>query len=408
MTRIITTRRLVIAALAATALSAGLAIPYVMPHGAAQASDPAKAPAGVPVSVAVIEKRDAPVWDEFSGRLEAIERVELRSRVAGAIQAVHFREGALVKEGALLITIDPAPYQAEVDRTQAQVTAAEARVALTKADLERGQRLFESRTVAQRDLDERLNAHREAQANLRAAQATLQSAELNLSYTEIRAPVSGRVGKLEVTAGNLISAGPGSVVLTTLVSTDPIYASFHADEEVVLRALAGLSPETGSDKLPLERIPVEMLTVTSNGTPVRGHLQLIDNQVDAKTGTVRVRAVFDNPDGRLIPGQFARLRMGRTTNADALLVSERAVGTDQNKKFVLVVDGEGKANYREITLGEPVGNLRIVTSGLTAGERVVVNGLQRIRPGALVVPQTVPMDVTKTAQAAAADDVAQR
>lgn len=363
----------------------------------ASTSDKAVQPApAVPVSVSVVEQRDVAVWEEFSGRLEAVERVEIRSRVAGAVQAVHFREGALVKENDLLVTIDPAPYAAEVERAEAQVAAAQARVLLTKGEIERGQQLSESRTISQRDLDQRLNAHREAEANLRAAQAALQSARLNLEYTQVRAPVTGRVGKLEITVGNLIAAGPASPLLTTLVSVNPIYASFNADEQVVARALQSLG-ESSQAYGRIDRIPVEMTTVTSNGTSFKGKMQLIDNQVDARSGTVRVRAVFDNPDGRLIPGQFARLRMGPAKAEPALAVSERAIGTDQDKKYVLVVDAENKAVYREVTLGPSVEGLRIVTQGLKPGERIVVNGLQRVRPGAIVAPQLVSMDIRSAA-----------
>jgi multidrug efflux system membrane fusion protein len=331
------------------------------------------------------------LWDEFSGRLEAVERVEVRSRVAGAVQAVHFREGALVKQNDLLVTIDPAPYAAEVARAEAQVVAAQARVLLTKNEMERGQQLSDTRTISVRDLDQRMNAHREAEANVKAAQAALQSAKLNLDYTQVRAPVSGRVGKLEITTGNLVAAGPGAPVLTTLVSVNPIYASFNADEQIVSRALQSLGDNArGYDQI--ERIPVEMSTVTSNGTSFKGKMQLIDNQFDARTGTVRVRAVFDNADGRLIPGQFARLRMGQAKSEPALAVSERAIGTDQDKKYVLVVDADNKAIYREVTLGPSVEGLRVVTQGLTSGERIVVNGLQRVRPGAVIEPQLVSMD----------------
>lgn len=405
-------RRLLVPAVAALILGAGLAVPYVWPHPGARAADPvaASAPPAVPVSVATVEAREAPVFDEFSGRLEAVERVEVRSRVAGAIQQIHFREGDLVQQGELLISVDPAPYQAEVDRAQAQVSAAEARVALVKADLERGQRLFDSRTVSQRDLDERVNASKEALANLKAAQAALQTAELNLSYTQVRAPVSGRVGKREITVGNLIAAGPGSTALTTLVSVDPIYAAFNADEQVVTRALRSLAATPGKS-LPVGNIPVEMTTAVGEGRDgdksYQGQLQLIDNQVDPRTGTVRVRAVFENVDGRLIPGQFVRLRMGRPETGTALLITERAVGTDQDKKFVMVVGDDNKAVYREVSLGAAVNGLRIVTSGLKAGEKIVVNGLHRIRPGASVAPQMVSMDPARTASAERSD-VAQR
>src|SRR5262245_7869547 len=362
------------------------------PTAATSAEGHAKAalPPAVPVSVAVVEPRMTMTWEEFSGRLEAVERVDVRSRVAGAVQAVHFREGAPVKQGDLLVTIDPQPFAAEVERLEAQVAAAEARVVFTRNELERGRQLLDTRVVSPRDVDQRTNAHREAEANLKAARAALQAAQLNLGYTEIRAPVAGRVGRLEITVGNLVAAGPGAPVLTTIVSVDPIYASFHADEEAVLRALQQIGTD-GAANGRIGQIPVLMTTASRNGEPIRGELQLIDNQVDARTGTVRVRAVFANPDARLIPGQFARLRMGATEPVQVVAVDERAIGTDQSRKFVLIVDHESKAAYREVTLGPVSDGLRIVTSGLSAGERIVVNGLQRVRPGALLAPQVVAM-----------------
>jgi membrane fusion protein, multidrug efflux system len=384
-------------ALIAVVLAGSAGTYFAMRSEKAQAQAPAgQAPQATPVSVALVEQRDVAVWDEFSGRLEAIERVEVRSRVAGALLAVHFREGALVKKDDLLITIDPATYAAEVDRNEAQVAAAEARVELTKSDVDRGEKLSGSRIISQRELDQRVNAQREAEANVRAAKAALQTAKLNLDYTQVRAPVTGRVGRLEVTVGNLVAAGPGAPVLTTLVSVNPIYASFNADEQVVTRALKTLADQNAVSEV--DRIPVRMSTATSDES-FEGKLQLIDNQVDARSGTVRVRAVFDNADGRLIPGQFARLRMGQPKAEPALMVNERAIGTDQNKKFVLVVSADNKAEYREVTLGANVDNLRVVTIGLKSGERIVVNGLQRIRPGALVVPQVVRMDARSDRQA---------
>jgi multidrug efflux system membrane fusion protein len=356
----------------------------------AQAQTPPAAPAATPVPVASVERVDVATWDEFSGRLEAVDRVDVRSRVAGAVQSIHFSEGALVRRGDLLVTIDPAPYAAEVERANAQVVAAQARLAYARSEGERARRLWEENAIAQRELDERVNGQLEAAANLKAAEAALQSARLNLAYTEVRAPVPGRVGRLEVTAGNLVAAGPGAPVLTTLVSVSPIYASFDADEQVVTQALTDLKG-TSDPRNRLERIPVEMGTAASGDTPWRGHLQLVDNQVNAKSGTVRVRAVFDNGDGALMPGQFAKLRMGRAATAPALLINERAVGTDQNKKYVLVVGDDNKAVYREISLGASAQGLRIVSSGLKEGERVVVAGLQRVHPGSLVAPQPMKM-----------------
>jgi multidrug efflux system membrane fusion protein len=345
-------RRLWVAGTALTAIGALATAAFLSRSATAEATGVATPPAA-PVSVATVVSSDVATWDEFSGRLEAVERVDIRSRVAGTVQSVHFREGALVRKGDLLLTIDPAPYAADVERAEAQVAAAQARVSYTRSEHERAQRLLDERAIAQREADERSNAQREADANLRAAQAALQTARLSLGYTQVRAPVAGRVGRLEITVGNLVAAGPGAPVLTTLVSVSPIYASFDADEQVVTRALRALQglQKTAASGTPaqLEKIPVQMGTAATADTPFTGHLQLVDNQVDAKSGTVRVRAVFDNADGSLIPGQFARLRMGQVKSSPALLVSERAVGTDQSKKYVMVVGADNKAAYREVT-----------------------------------------------------------
>ena len=354
------------------------------------ASEKPAAPAAIPVSVATVERREVTPFEEFSGRLEAVDRVEVRSRVAGAILSAHFSEGALVQACDLLVTIDPAPYAAEVERGQAQVAAAQARLDNALTEQARSQRLWDERAIAQRELDERVNTRRQAEADLRAAQAALQIARLNLGYTQVRAPVTGRVGRLEITPGNLVAAGPGAPVLTTLVSVSPIYAGFDADESVVARVLSEVA--SSASRPAIDRVPVEIVTSESEGKPVRGHLQLIDNQVNTKSGTVRVRGVFDNRDGRLLPGQYVRVLLGHAKSEEAVLVSERAVGTDQSKRFVMVVGADNKVAYREVSLGSSVDGERIVTAGLEPGERIVVNGLQRVRPGAVVAPQE-----TKTA-----------
>jgi membrane fusion protein, multidrug efflux system len=364
------------------------------PAGAGNAADAtAASPAAVPVSVAVVEAKPVTQWSEFSGRLEAIDHVELRSRVAGAIQSVHFQEGAIVEKDDLLVTIDPAPYQAEVARARASVTAAEARASLARTELKRGKQLLASNAVSQSDYDQRLNGEASAEADLEAARAVLQSAALNLSYTEIRAPITGRVGKIEITTGNLIAAGPSSPILTRLVSLSPIYASFEADEQIVSGILAEL-PEGVNARNFLDRVPVQMDVA---GHPnIKGKLQLVDNSVDPASGTIRVRAVFDNANGALMPGQFARLSLGQAKTEDAVLVHERAIGTDQNKKYVMVVKPDNTTEYREITVGTKSDGLRVVTSGLKAKERIVVNGLQRIRPGTLVAPEMVSMSAGTT------------
>jgi len=394
-------------AIAAVAIVSGSTAANKYFHADQAAAGPAAPEQAVAVTVAVVEPRQTSLWDDFSGRLEAVNRVELRPRVAGAILATNFTEGALVKAGDVLFKIDPAPYAAEVDKALAQLEAAKARVVFTASELERGAQLVGNNVVTRRDYDQRDNANREAIANVKAAEATLQTAKLNLDYTEVRAPVDGRVGKFEVTVGNLVAAGTSSPVLTSLVSVNPIYASFDADEDVVLRALNSIADASGK-RGNLDQIPVEMST--SSGATVKGHIQLIDNLVNGQSGTIRVRATFKNEDGRLIPGQFARVRMGQPRAQALVMVDERAIGTDQDKKFVMVVGSDNRALYRSITLGGSVEGRRIVTSGLQSGDRVVVNGLQRVRPGALLKSEVAEMG-EHGAQRASADDnqrVAQR
>jgi multidrug efflux system membrane fusion protein len=370
--------------LSTAALIVGAAIYLDLPQGAHAAPAAAAAPPAVPVTVATVAPRSLILWQEFSGRLEAVDRVQIRPRVSGLIQSVHFREGGLVKAGDLLVTLDQEPYKAAFAQAEGQVASAQAKLELADSELERGKNLVARNTISQSDLAQRQSTRSEAVANLQSAKATLKSAQLNLDYTEIRAPIAGRVGKLEVTLGNLVAEGSSATPLTTLVSIDPIYASFDANEELVARIMAELPVVDGA--VAIDQVPVEVRTL-GDDKPVKGKLQLIDNEVNAASGTVRVRAVFGNPGGRLIPGQFVRVKLGQPKPEDQLLISEKAVGTDQDKKFVLVVDGDNKVNYRPVLLGSSIDGMQIVTKGLNAGDRIVVNGLQRVRPGAVVAPQ---------------------
>ena len=379
-----TNRRGLLAGLTASVALSAVAV-FTLSGTRAQGDTAPVAPPAIPVSVATVEAREIVPWAEFSGRLEAIERVELRSRVAGVVEAVHFREGNLVKQGDLLVSIDQAPYLADLQRAEAQVQGAKARVALAESENERGQQLLATRNLSQRDIDTRVNNLREAQANLQVAEAARRTAQLNLDYTQIRAPISGRIGRLDVTVGNLIAAG--GQVLTSLLSVDPIYAAFNADERSVLDALASLPDGSRA----LEQIPVRLTTATAQATQFSGKLHFVDNGIDGASGTVRVRARLDNPDGKLMPGQFVRVQLGQAKAEQQLVINERAVGTDQNKKFVFVVGDDGKAAWREVSLGAAHDGLRVVTAGLKPGERIVVNGLQRVRPGATVAPEPVPM-----------------
>jgi multidrug efflux system membrane fusion protein len=379
-----TNHRGLLAGLTASVALSAVAV-FTLSGTRAQGDTAPVAPPAIPVSVATVEAREIVPWAEFSGRLEAIERVELRSRVAGVVEAVHFREGNLVKQGDLLVSIDQAPYLADLQRAEAQVQGAKARVALAESENERGQQLLATRNLSQRDIDTRINNLREAQANLQVAEAARRTAQLNLDYTQIRAPISGRIGRLDVTVGNLIAAG--GQVLTSLLSVDPIYAAFNADERSVLDALASLPDGSRA----LEQIPVRLTTATAQAAQFSGKLHFVDNGIDGASGTVRVRALLDNPDGKLMPGQFVRVQLGQARAEQQLVINERAVGTDQNKKFVFVVGDDAKAAWREVSLGAAHDGLRVVNAGLKPGERIVVNGLQRVRPGATVAPEPVPM-----------------
>lgn len=367
-------------------LIAGVATVSLSGH--AEKAPSAAASAATPVSVAAVLERSVTEWDDFSGRVEAVDQVEIRPRISGTIDAVHFQEGQLVKKGDRLFTIDPRPYKAELARAEAARAGAQARLSLAKTELDRTRKLLEERAVAQRELDTRENAFREADANLKAADAAVQTARLNLQYTEITAPIAGRVSRAEITIGNLVATGPTAPVLTRVVSVSPMYVNFEIDEPTYIRySSAGAVGNTG-----VNRIPVEMGLTSETGYPREGRIKSFDNRLDNGSGTIRVRAVFDNENGALTPGMFARVRTGTAHAESALLVDDRAIGTDQDKKYVMVVGADNKAVYRPVVLGPMVEGLRVIRGGVKKDERIVVDGLQRIRPNDTVAPETVVMD----------------
>lgn len=386
----LTRKRLVIALFVASIVAIA-AVGTFRVHAVA---DPAAGaiPQATPVDVATVVHRGIIDWQDYSGRLEAVDYVAIRPQVSGTITEVHFRDGSLVEAGAPLFTIDSRPYEAAAERAEARVTAAEARAAYTASELERSKRLIADNAIARRDHDQRVNASREAAAELQAARAERTAARLDLSHTRITAPMAGRVSRAEVTVGNLVSAGTGSAPLTTLVSVASLYASFEVDEQSYLRHIHGALVRES-------RIPVLLGLADEEGYPRVGIVSSVDNRLDPASGTIRVRAVFDNADGMLLPGLYARVRLGGAEERIATLVDERAIGTDQNKRFVLVVDAEGRVHYREVQPGPVIDGLRVIESGLEEGERIVVNGLHRVRPGALVAPQDVPMGNSAAAPA---------
>lgn len=352
----------------------------------------AEAPAvagGPPISAALVIAKQVTETQEFSGRIEAIDHVQIRSRVSGFITSVNFKPGSEVKKGDVLFVIDPRPYQAEADRAEAAANSARARAELARLELTRAEKLLADKAIAQREFDERASSQKELDASARAAQAQYESAKLNVTYTRVTSPIDGRVSKAEITLGNLVDA---SAVLTSVVSLDRIYASFDGDEDTYLRV--------GTQNHKGEPVVVKVGLANEEGFPHEGKLEFVDNQLDPQTGSVRMRATFDNKDRGLVPGLFARVQLGGgSATSNAVLINDRAVGTDQNRKFVFVVGADNKAEYRAVKLGPTIDGLRVVKEGLKANEKIIVNGLQRVRPGAPVTPQLVPMDAAVAAKA---------
>lgn len=362
---------------------AGLAAAILSGCGEANSKTATGGAQGTPVSAAVVLERSVTPTQEFSGRMESIERVEIRSRVSGFITAVNFQPGGKVKKGQVLFVIDPRPFQAEANRAEAAAGSARAKAELAHLELARAEKLLADKAIAQREYDERASALKELDANARAAAAQYETAKLNLGYAQVIAPIDGRVGKAEITLGNLIDA---SAVLTSVVSDAKIYASFDGDESTYLSL--GAHAHSGHP------VTVRVGLANETGFPHQGQLEFVDNQLDSRSGAVRMRAVFDNNDQLLAPGLFARVQVetGGAAQHSAVLINEQAVSTDQNRKFVYVVDKDNKAEYRQVTLGQSTDGLRIVRSGLKAGEKIVVNGLQRVHPGGPLAPQLVAMD----------------
>ena len=345
------------------------------------------------VSVAKVLEQPVNEWDEFTGRLEAPETVEIRPRVSGQIDEVAFTEGALVKKGDLLFQIDPRPFQAEVRRLEALVAQSRANATRSENEAQRGERLRTSNAISAELADSRTSAAQEARAAVGALQAQLDLAKLNLSFTRVTAPISGRVSRAEITAGNLVTAD--TTPLTSVVSTDKVYAYFDADERVFLKytelARQGKRGAT---------TPVYMGLSNEDGNPHQGVMNFVDNQVNPKTGTIRGRAVFDNSDGSYTPGLYARLKLVGSGTYSAMLINDEAVGTDLGKKFVLVMEGD-KPAYRSVELGPKIEGLRIVRSGLNKDDTIIVKGLQRVRPGSPVTPEVIPMASEQTLAALA-------
>jgi RND family efflux transporter MFP subunit len=352
---------------------------------------PDQAPAPPEVMVAQVLSQKITDWDEYTGRFQAIDTVEVRPRVSGYIDRVAFREGQAVKKGETLIVIDPRPYQADFDRAKAGLALAKAQRELARLEAERVHKLKDSGAVSQEELDERLSTLNQQEASVAAAQAALDAAALNLSFTNVQAPVDGVASRAEITRGNLVTGGNnGGTLLTTIVSKDPMYVYFEGDEHAYLRyqELARSGERQSSRNV---ANPVRVGLANEEGFPHEGHMDFVDNQLNVRTGTIRGRAVLDNKDGLFTPGMFARVQLLGIGEREAILIEDRAIGTDQTQNFVLAVGADNKVEYRPVQLGRSIRGLRIVNKGLKAGDVIVVNGLQRVRPGMLVTPKRTTM-----------------
>lgn len=368
-------------------LSAGAGAYYI---GSANADDaPQEAPPAPAVEVTTLAPQEIRSWDSFSGRLTPVESAAIKPLVSGTIQQVLFDEGQLVSKGDPLFVIDPRPHQASLKRAEAQLATARSRAKLAQDELSRSEQLVASKLVSQSIFDTAVSNHQVAQAAVLEAESALSQAKLNLEYAHISAPISGRVGRAELTVGNVVDTGASAPTLTTIVADDQLYAEFNVNEQSYIQSVRATQDQ--------QEMPVELTLAQDNSVVYHGHIHAFDNRLDPSTGTIRARAIFTNIDGVLTAGMFANVRLGSATAQATLLVPERAIGTNQSKKFVYVIDENNTAHYREITLGDHYQGQRVAIAGVTAGERIVVNGLSHIRPNTVVNPVTA----TDSAQVAA-------
>jgi multidrug efflux system membrane fusion protein len=332
------------------------------------------------------------IWKDFSGRLRAVDFVELRPQVSGTIQEIRFEDGQIVNKGDILLVIDPSPYEAAAAQATADLQSAKNQLSLAQKELVRAEDLIKTEAISKRIYDERQNTARVAKSAVDAAEARLSQAKIDIDRAYVKAPITGRISRAELTVGNLVQAGGAAPLLTTIASNEGIYADFEVDEQTYLKNVFA----TARDREAQAKIPLQMILKADTSVTYDGVIQSFDNRIDPATGTIRARALFDNKDGSLLPGMFVSIRLGTPSNDAKIMVTEKAIGTDQNRKFVYVVGTENKVTYREVKLGETIDGKRIVTDGLQDGDKVITEGIMKMRPDMVVNPQ---VEVEQTAAA---------
>ncbi|HTT83611.1 MAG TPA: efflux RND transporter periplasmic adaptor subunit [Rhizomicrobium sp.] len=352
-------------------------------HAKANIKPAPAAPSALSVGVAVVHARPVRIWSEFSGRMTAVDSADIRPEVNGRITEVRFRNGQQVKKGDILFVIDPRPYEAAVAKANADIATANSNANFAHTDLARAKALIGAQAISRAYYDQRVNAEGVADAAIKAAQAELASAQVDLDHAYVKAPIDGRVSRAELTVGNVVQSGANAPLLTSIVSNDGIYADFDVDEQTYLEAVRAQAATAAQQR----HLPVELTIPGDTGYVYDGAIESFDNKINTSTGTIRARARFANEDGTLVPGMFVSVRLAGARASNAILVPETALGSDQSKRFVFVVDKADHAEYRAVTLGDEVGNEQVVKQGLHDGDRVIISGLQKVQPGALVDPR---------------------
>jgi multidrug efflux system membrane fusion protein len=372
-------RPLLIGVIVAAVLAGGV----YSAHTTGASPSPAAVGPAVPVLVQTLAEQKIRAWSEFSGRLHAVNSAEIRPEVSGRITALKFEDGQNVKVGDILFIIDPRPFEAAVAKAEANLASAKTNADFAKLELNRALGLRETQAIAQRVYDERANAGRVANAEVQAAEAALKQASLDLEHAYVRAPIDGRASRAEITLGNLVQAGPGAPLLTTIVSSKNIYADFDVDEQTYMQSVRDFANGRDQER----RIPVQLSLQGDKEHLYKGTIDSFDNHLDVASGTIRARAKFDNTDGVLVPGMFVSVKLANGGESQELLIPARALGFDQSKKFVYVVGENNKVVYREVELGKQIASERVALKGVHAGDRIIVDGIQHVRPDAIVDPQ---------------------